>query len=292
SIPYKWWWGYSSEDKHQEITDGNGNDVGGSIAGVNGLGINEDEWVSEVLPEVRTAPDNWVVNLPPGTYWLTFEIDSPNENDEGSNEGNNTRSESFVVVEPPKPDLQGSGGYQDKDYYPGDTVVFDFVVLNDGQASAKSGLVYYYAHKDSESYSSADKLDDESDSYGDLGPGDTSRQRFWWHIPTDAPAGMYYVSFWIDATNTTPNEIDEEENNKGYWSVEVKERPGPDRRYKIIYPGIGDRNNISWFIQISDIHIGKNASAVSNLEWVRDTAHPTIDPDFIVATGDLTESEP
>jgi len=99
SVPYKWWWGYSSGDKHQQITDGNGNDVDGTIAGVNGLQPNEEEWVSEVVVG-GIDPDNWVVNLLPGTYWLTFEIDSPNQNDEGANEGNNTRSELLTVISP------------------------------------------------------------------------------------------------------------------------------------------------------------------------------------------------
>ena len=83
--------------------DGNGNDIGGSIAGFNGLRPNEEEWVSEVAGVPGVDPDNWVVDLSPATYWLTFEIDSPNDNME-ENEGNNTRSESFAVVTPTKVD--------------------------------------------------------------------------------------------------------------------------------------------------------------------------------------------
>jgi subtilase family serine protease len=98
SVPYRWWWGYSSNDRHQQITDGNGNDIGGTIAEVNGLQVGEDEWVSEVIIG-GIDPDNWVVNLTPGTYWLTFEIDSPSANQE-LNEGNNVLSESFTVAEP------------------------------------------------------------------------------------------------------------------------------------------------------------------------------------------------
>ena len=107
SVPYQWWWGYSSGDKNQQITNGNGNEVGSTIAEVNGLQPNEEEWVSEFLinGSKGAVPDKWVVNLAPGTYWLTFEIDAPNLNDEGPNEGNNTRSRSFTVVSQDQPDL-------------------------------------------------------------------------------------------------------------------------------------------------------------------------------------------
>ena len=92
------------------------------------------------------------------------------------------------------------------------------------------------------------------------------------------------------------NNLWSEWSEERYFDVEplnkdcVLKEPKPDRRYKIIYPGIADRNHISWFIHISDVHLGKNDSATSNLEWIRDRAYAAVDPDFVVATGDLTES--
>ena len=238
---------------------------------------------------------NWITGgwtIPPdvaaGSYCIWVKADSSNQIDEGSaGEDNNWgSSDSFTIVEP---DLRGAVNPSDKDYYPGDTAVFEFVVLNDGQASANAGEVYYYVHKSSVSFSPADMLEDQSDSYEALGIGETSSQRFWWHIPKDTVPGIYYVSFWVDATNTTTHETDEE-NNKGSLIFEVKERIGPDRRLDIIYPGSPDRDNISWFIHVTDTHIGNELSEVDNLVWLRDVAYPTIAPDFIVNSGDLTES--
>ena len=52
-----------------------------------------------------------------------------------------------------------------------------------------------------------------------------------------------------------------------------------------------DNNKIFWFIHITDIHIGASGTQDSdNLAWIVNTAKPIIDPEFIVATGDLTDS--
>jgi CII-binding regulator of phage lambda lysogenization HflD len=97
NIQYKWWWGSSENDRYQEIVDNNKNSISGEIATGNGLAPNgeEYEWVSET-PFGNWDPDNWIVNLEPGTYWLTFEIDNPDGNAE-SDETNNWRSEQFIV---------------------------------------------------------------------------------------------------------------------------------------------------------------------------------------------------
>ncbi len=55
-----------------------------------------------------------------------------------------------------------------------------------------------------------------------------------------------------------------------------------------------DNNNIFWFIQISDIHIGTSGSQDSgNLAWVTGlgpgNAYGVINPEFIIASGDLTD---
>lgn len=98
NVKYKWWGGTSSNDRNTQITDGNGNDIDGVVVTGNGFKVNEEEWISTYFSTLNSDPDNWVVNLDSGTYWLTYEIDNPNENDEGTNENNNLHSEQFVVI--------------------------------------------------------------------------------------------------------------------------------------------------------------------------------------------------
>ena len=50
-------------------------------------------------------------------------------------------------------------------------------------------------------------------------------------------------------------------------------------------------NRIFWFIHASDLHIGTGGSTDSNnLSWLVTTAKNTINPSFIVVSGDLTDS--
>ena len=52
-----------------------------------------------------------------------------------------------------------------------------------------------------------------------------------------------------------------------------------------------DNDKIFWFIHASDIHVGARVSTdTANLQWLVTTAKSTINPSFIVVTGDLTDS--
>jgi hypothetical protein len=52
-----------------------------------------------------------------------------------------------------------------------------------------------------------------------------------------------------------------------------------------------DNDRIFWFILMSDIHIGAaDSSGSENLEWMVTEAKDVINPSFIVAAGDLTDS--
>jgi hypothetical protein len=52
-----------------------------------------------------------------------------------------------------------------------------------------------------------------------------------------------------------------------------------------------DNDRVFWFIHMSDIHIGARGDQDSrNLEWIVTQAKNVINPSFIVATGDLTDS--
>ncbi len=62
-----------------------------------------------------------------------------------------------------------------------------------------------------------------------------------------------------------------------------------DARKQVSYPG--DPAEISWFVHISDSHIGRNEDAQTNLKWaVNDLNLEYVKPSFIVNTGDLTDS--
>ncbi len=59
--------------------------------------------------------------------------------------------------------------------------------------------------------------------------------------------------------------------------------------HSAFYSARNDR--IFWFIHISDIHIGATGTQDSdNLRWIVNEAKTVIDPSFIVASGDLTDS--
>jgi hypothetical protein len=52
-----------------------------------------------------------------------------------------------------------------------------------------------------------------------------------------------------------------------------------------------DSNRIFWFLHASDLHIGMSGSTdTTRLQWLVTTARQVINPSFIVATGDLTDS--
>ena len=56
-----------------------------------------------------------------------------------------------------------------------------------------------------------------------------------------------------------------------------------------VYSPATDR--VFWFIHFSDIHIGTSGSTeADNLRWLVTTARQVIAPEFMVATGDLTDS--
>ena len=49
--------------------------------------------------------------------------------------------------------------------------------------------------------------------------------------------------------------------------------------------------NLFWFLHVSDLHIGARGTTDSTrLQWLVTTARNVIKPQFIVATGDLTDS--
>ncbi len=57
----------------------------------------------------------------------------------------------------------------------------------------------------------------------------------------------------------------------------------------INYPNLVT-DDIFWFVQISDIHIGKSVIAENNLKWIVQNVPRFIKPEFVIATGDLTDS--
>lgn len=51
-----------------------------------------------------------------------------------------------------------------------------------------------------------------------------------------------------------------------------------------------DYNNIFWFLVISDTHIGDEIEYENKFKWILNNAQNTINPDFIVNTGDLVNA--
>jgi VCBS repeat-containing protein len=52
-----------------------------------------------------------------------------------------------------------------------------------------------------------------------------------------------------------------------------------------------ENTSVFWFLHVSDLHVGAcNSGETDRLRWLVTTARSTINPQFIVATGDLTDS--
>jgi hypothetical protein len=53
-----------------------------------------------------------------------------------------------------------------------------------------------------------------------------------------------------------------------------------------------DGSNTAWFVQLSDTHVDSNFKKyyLDNIEWMYGEAAPVIEPNFIVVTGDLSDS--
>src|SRR5512142_2660384 len=49
-------------------------------------------------------------------------------------------------------------------------------------------------------------------------------------------------------------------------------------------------DRLFWFMILSDSHIGASSTAAENLTWAAGPARQAINPQFIVNTGDLTDS--
>ena len=52
-----------------------------------------------------------------------------------------------------------------------------------------------------------------------------------------------------------------------------------------------DSGRLFWFLHASDLHVGTSGTTdTDRLQWLVTTAREVINPSFIVATGDLTDS--
>ncbi|MBI5414589.1 S8 family serine peptidase, partial [Candidatus Peregrinibacteria bacterium] len=170
---------------------------------------------------------NYIVpsSTPAGTYYLSFFIDATNGVDE-SNEGNNQWYWTITVVV--KPDLlsprDDKGTINKTTVSPGETLIANHRVKNEGVANAGQSTVKYYFKKDEQSYAEQNKIAENAVSF--LSPGQASAETLYYTVPSNTPSGTYYLSYFIDANNT----VDEihEGNNQYYWTITVTGQLIPD----------------------------------------------------------------
>jgi predicted MPP superfamily phosphohydrolase len=55
-----------------------------------------------------------------------------------------------------------------------------------------------------------------------------------------------------------------------------------------------DYNNLFWFVQVSDVHIGiendNKGKDIINFNWAMSNGLQNVNPSFIINTGDLTDA--
>ncbi|QQR84149.1 hypothetical protein IPJ72_03085 [Candidatus Peregrinibacteria bacterium] len=173
----------------------------------------------------QTSRELTSMNVPttPGTYYLSFFVDSNNT----TTEGNEQNNQSYVQIE--------VLGYNDLIYNivqlnnqplssgqtisanPGDTLDFSLQMVNTGNSQASSGEIHYFFRQGSVSYAPAYRY--HVDSYGTLNPGSISNASAQMTAPSTP--GTYFASFRIDAYNTTTEGSTGESNNDFYIQVDV-----------------------------------------------------------------------
>ena len=103
--------------------------------------------------------------------------------------------------------------------FPGDTLNCTLTIKNIQPVQANAGYIYYYWKKDSASYTDPYKVGE--DSYGSLAYNETSSESFSFIVPAGTTPGTYKLYYWIDATDTTSE--NNEDNNKWEWTVTVNQ---------------------------------------------------------------------
>ena len=197
NVHLRWYWGTSQNSTANYIAEG-------GLGTVNGLAPNESE---------RETDASWVIpSLSPGTYWLTSVVDWDGRVSE-SNEENNTRSESFAILEPLRPDLivQVVTGTASS-YGTGESINATATIRNQGQATAGNSHLKYYLGTADGSNRTYHYI--EEGAVSSLAPNATANDQinFGWPIPGDVVAGSYRVWVLADSSNEVPNESDENNN--------------------------------------------------------------------------------
>lgn len=139
-------------------------------------------------------------------------------------EDNNSRQESFLW-EVGQADLVAHGWTA----YPspvnaGETVTAQLDVFNDGNIDAAPGQVWFFWHKGSPSYSIGDRID--TAFYGAIPPTADSTEAGHYTVPSDAEPGTYFISYFVDATDSTDES--NEGNNTGSRPITVLQPDKPD----------------------------------------------------------------
>jgi len=208
NVQMKAYWGTSQNSKSNYI----GTEYFGSI---NGLDYNENE---------KTTIFGWTIpTLSPGTYWITAEIDTDNKQDNATteNDANNLRSESFTVLEAPKPDLRViSLTASSTTVIPGDDIEIDAVVKNYDLGNApKSQIGYFWGSTagSRQTYIGQGNipnvgmlgyLDESADSPTNAAQGEPN------FVIPDVGAGTYYITAVADYKDNKADESDETNNER------------------------------------------------------------------------------
>ncbi|MEN6496915.1 MAG: hypothetical protein ABFD16_21705, partial [Thermoguttaceae bacterium] len=111
-----------------------------------------------------------------------------------------------------------------KDYLGiGDTITLATQVSNTGDTSASAGYVYYYYNIGAYSYDLGDKY--SSDSYGSISSGYASPESGTATVSSSWDSGTYYFSLYVDATDTTDEGDNEDNNRANIGTVKVDADP-------------------------------------------------------------------
>ena len=259
-----WWWGtYEGSMEPEGYIDD------GSLGWVNGLGPGEEEWETDA---------SWIIpDVSPGTYWLTAKIDWDELVDE-SNEDNNVRSESFVVLEDPHADLYPSGPWYEiyNSAEPAASWGWSVVVTNAADADALTGpwsMEWVVSTNDVAGDGDDFVIGTWENRNDDFAPGQSRTYEYDRDVPIVIDAGYYYfcvrlynVESEVNTSNNTTCHADT------IWIQWVDEDPFEDEWLE---------DNDSW-LTATDLNYHNGGPLVGSVSWNNLTIDAEYDDDWHV----------
>ena len=119
----------------------------------------------------------------------------------------------FVSEVKSAPDLYpASGSATPTTSGPNGSINLNFSVGNQGDATSNEGVAHFYWNQNTPAYNTPIGSVD----IRDLAPAEQAQRIFTFIIPSGTSPGTYFLSLEVDATNTTPEGLNENNNRQAF----------------------------------------------------------------------------